>query len=202
MTAPILQLLLSFVLAFGAGPARNQSTEAERAGRIKAGMVLNFVRFTEWPSNAFPTQDSPILVVVVGVSEVTPHLDQTLVGQQVHGRKLRLIQMDYPAPEPGHEEPSEVALQEFHAALRKSHVVFFATEGRLEDTLDAIQGTSVLTLSDLGHFAQRGGMLGLTLRAGRVTFEANPDVIQASTLKVSSKVLGLARIVRQERRRR
>ena len=58
-----------------------------------------------------------------------------------------------------------------------------------------LQGAAVLTVSDAPRFAERGGMLGLVVREGRLAFDANAEAIRQTRLKVSSKVLRLARIV-------
>jgi hypothetical protein len=62
--------------------------------------------------------------------------------------------------------------------------------------LKLIENMPVLTTSDCRDFAVGGGMLGFIEDDGKIVFEANPEAIEKSDVEVSSKILRLARIVR------
>jgi hypothetical protein len=56
----------------------------------------------------------------------------------------------------------------------------------------------VLTVSDARGFAQAGGMIELYEDNGRMRFAINIDTLQKSGVKLSSRLLDLARIVKNE----
>jgi hypothetical protein len=56
-------------------------------------------------------------------------------------------------------------------------------------------GAPVLVVSDEAHFASRGGMIGFFRDADRVRFEVNPAAAEAAGLRISSRLLGLAKVV-------
>jgi hypothetical protein len=178
--------------------AWGQAPDPERLSRIKAGLVLNFVRYSEWPAEAFASDESPIAVVVLGKSGIEADLEKVLAGQKVRGRALQVRHVDYPQPQEGEATVSEDRLREFFSDLRAAHAIFVGDSER--DRLDAIlknmEGTDVLTISDIAGFAERGGMLGLVIRQERMAFDANREEIQRTRIKVSSHLLQLARIVK------
>lgn len=195
---PLLNAALLALLMVAAGlPAHGRQSEADRIEKIKAGMILNFVRFTEWPADRFESADSPIVIAVLGPDALEPILEQTLSGQTANNRRMRVVRLAYPFPGPGESAVSEAHLEEFVQQLRDSHVLFIAhTESsRVRNILGHVRGADVLTVGDAPDFAERGGMLGLAVRGGRMAFDANVDEIQDTRIRVSSKVLRLARIV-------
>jgi hypothetical protein len=197
MTSITLAMLLAFVTALVGGTGGDPATDAERAAKIKAGMVLNFVRYTEWPAESFAAEDSAIVITILGESKISKQLEETVKGQQVRGRKVEVKKVKYPQPSEGEKTVGEEQLREFHDKLRKSQVLFIGDDedGHVESVIKEMGTSSVLTVSDLGDFAERGGMLGLVIREGRVAFNINKTKVQSTLLKVSSKLLGLAKIV-------
>jgi len=68
-------------------------------------------------------------------------------------------------------------------------------KGRLTEILDTIKGAPVLTVADMDRFAHRGGMVNLYLEHNKVRFEINVKAAAEAKLKISSKLLRLAKIV-------
>ena len=62
----------------------------------------------------------------------------------------------------------------------------------------ALEGHSVLTVSDMEGFAQQGGVINLVIRNQRLGFEINEDAAQRANLKISSKLLKLAKVVKDK----
>ena len=82
-------------------------------------------------------------------------------------------------------------------ACRECHIVFVSQSenGRLDSILSVYKGRPILTVSDLEHFAQRGGTIALVTDDKRVRLQINPEVATAAGLVMSSKLLGLAQVV-------
>src|SRR5690348_13012564 len=66
-------------------PAR---AETSREYRLKAVFLYNFIQFTDWPTNAFESTDSPLVVGVLGTDPFGPFLDQTVRGEISHGHPI------------------------------------------------------------------------------------------------------------------
>lgn len=159
-------------------------------GAVKAAFVLNFARYTEWPSSSFVNADSPIEVRVLGDENVASALE-TLAGRAapIAGRRL-LVRSVRP------ERTGSQAWRRLVDDLRRSHLVFLGSEfpeKSLEPLLGELSGADLLTVGDLDGFAASGGMLGLVAEGERFLFDANAAAIAASKISVSARVLKLAR---------
>ena len=144
---------------------------------IKAAFLYNLAKFVEWP----PVRDSgPILLGVVGRDAFGVTLEQILQGKNLDGRPL-LIR---------HLARSE--------ELKSCHIVLIAEaeKGRLAEILGSLPDTSsVLTVSEIEGFAQRGGMVYLVIENKKVRFEVNLSTVSRAGLKISARLLQLASVV-------
>lgn len=144
---------------------------------LKVGFILNFTKYTTWPTAALNGRD----LLICGISE------QSLSGKlgSLRGRRLlgREIQVLVPT------RPAEWA---------SCQVLFIAAEERhrLETVLRMLAQAPVLTVSDAPGFTEEGGMIGLKPRAGRLRFEVNQDAARRAGLVLSSQLLKLADAVR------
>ena len=59
----------------------------------------------------------------------------------------------------------------------------------------SLQGASVLTVGDLDGFLDEGGMIQFLTENDRVRFAINANAAGRAKLKISSKLLSLARVV-------
>jgi hypothetical protein len=78
------------------------------------------------------------------------------------------------------------------------HVVFVSASER-EPTADLagrLKGRPVLLVGESDGFAASGGTIQFTIEDNRVHFVINPDAADRAGLKISSKLLALAKIVR------
>ena len=66
---------------------------------------------------------------------------------------------------------------------------------RIEDSLKALHGQPVLTVGDSSRFCDQGGMIKFLREDNRVRFEIRFDATEHAGLKVSSRVLTLAKTV-------
>jgi hypothetical protein len=65
----------------------------------------------------------------------------------------------------------------------------------LDAILRSLSAASILTVSDIQEFAQRGGMIGFTIEENRVRFAINVEAAERANVRVSSRLLKLAKIV-------
>jgi hypothetical protein len=158
---------------------------------VKAAFLVNFLRYTEWPDSSFDGAAAPFRVAVIGDAEVAEAL-QAVVRRstRVGNRALDVRSLRLPTRRLREGDPLPVELRDVHAV----YVGEFDDEstGRL---LEVLRDHDVLTVGGQSGFAALGGMIGLREAGSRIVFDANPEVIRRSSLRVSARVLRLARVV-------
>jgi hypothetical protein len=204
---PTLRAVINPVLLFSlwalAAPADGQGIDAERYARVKAGYVLNLVRLTQWPESAFADEEAPITIQLVGTDEMAPFLRELIRDERIEGRRVVLRELQHPLPRPG-QSADGVFIHALEQSLRSAHLLYVSAdeEARLQAIVEVAEPFPVLTVSDIPRFAIRGGMIGLTVRDGRIGLDANAERIQSSPVNVSSRVLRLASMVSNAQARR
>lgn len=174
-----LQVVLFSAAYVFPGPLPAQSRPPSEY-ELKAAFLLNFAKFIDWPESSFANAQSPFTICVLGMDPFGPALDSTLRGKIVGNRPVMLIRI------------TEIA------QARQCHVVFVAASEskRLPEIIDRLQNASVLLVGESEGFAEAGGAIQFTLEDNRVRFAINTDVADRTGLKFSSKLLALAKIVR------
>ena len=81
--------------------------------------------------------------------------------------------------------------------LRHCHVLFISASERQHSAqiLAGLHEASVLTVSDMDGFADAGGVMQFVMQENRVHFVVNLDTATQSKLRVSAKLLALARVI-------
>jgi hypothetical protein len=173
----ILLIAASAVLVAGVSPAR---ADASREYQLKAAFLYNFAQFVEWPADAFASGDAPIVIGVLGDNPFGGALEQAVRGKSVNGRGIQIRY--YPSIE----------------SIDRCHVLFVSSSQRF-NTAAVLQkaGDSTLTVGDYDGFTRDGGLFRFLTEANKVRFEVNLDAAQRSRLKISSKLLKLAKIYGQ-----
>ena len=146
---------------------------------LTAAFIFNFVKFTTWPADGL-SDGSPIVICVGGNQLVADALVQLTNSKTVEGHALAIRQTDLDRP------------------LTECHVVYGASlnANRAQELVRATTGHPILTVSDLEDFAERGGVANFYIDGGRMRFAVNPDAADRASLRVSSRLLRLADIVR------
>ena len=170
---------LCLLLAFLSGAHAQRPTEYQ----VKAAFLYNFAKFVEWPDSVFEDARAPIVIGVIGTDPFGTDLDQAVKDKIVRDRKL---------------EVRRIATLEESGAY--CHILFVsASESkRLRAILGSLRGRNVLTVGDMDGFCRNGGAVGFLLSRNKVRLEINADVVSRSGLRMSSKLLKLAIIVKDE----
>jgi len=159
--------------------------------QIEAAFLVNFVRFTEWPTDRFSDTGTPYVIAVVGGDDVaqTVRIVANAAGN-IQGRDIAVVRVDPVDVEGRQKQALDI--------VRGSHLVFVRSSDAdvRRQVLATVAGKAVLTVGDEPDFAARGGMLGLVQAGDHLAFEANLEQIQAAGVQLSAKVLKLARIRR------
>jgi YfiR/HmsC-like len=160
------------------GRTRAQSPTAGEY-QVKAAFLFNFAKFVEWPSSSLPDPSAPLRICILGRDPFGEELRNITKEKTVSGRKLQIDQV--------------VDLRQ----ARTCQILFIASseKAQLKETLDALQGANVLTVSDTNGFLEQGGMINFVLENDRVQFGVNRKAAEKAGLKISSKLLSVAKLV-------
>lgn len=162
-------LLLLFLLAgIGAMPCRAELSEQ----RVKSAYVFNFIKFVEWPATA--VTDNKIRLCVIGDNGLRSLLAM-LDGRRIGDRELQIV-------------------ADASGSLNACHVLYIGERERrrIPPIIKSLSDTSVLTISDVPDFAERGGGIGLLYRDDRMLFEVNLASTRKAGLRLSGQMLNLA----------
>jgi hypothetical protein len=93
--------------------------------------------------------------------------------------------------------PIEVRILRGTDGLSACNMVFIpiTEKDQTDNMLGRLRGSSTLTVGETAGFAARGGMINLTLEENRLRFEINQLAAERAGLKISSKLLSLAKLV-------
>jgi hypothetical protein len=168
-------VLMLFFASLGNLPAN--STAEEYA--VKAAFLFHFAQFVEWPEETFGDANSPVTYCTIGEDPFHGALDAALNGKTIGARSFRVQHF---------KQPQEI---------QGCHVLFIgAGEKRLRPAiLASARGNSVLTVGESEHFIQEGGMIGFLLEENKIRFEVNLEAAQKEKLRISSRLLALAKTV-------
>jgi hypothetical protein len=171
-----LALAASIFAAPGAS-ASACATDEVSAIAVKAAFLFNFAKFAEWPALR---SGASIIVCVIGDEEIAAALAGTVRGQNIGGH------------------PVEVSRPADSASWRACQLLFIADVAtrRSADGLVGVKTLPVLTVSDGKGFSETGGIIELFVENGRMRFAINMDAADRAGLRLSSRLLGLARVTR------
>ena len=146
---------------------------------IKAAFLYNFATFVEWPSSAFAGEESPFVVGVVGKDPFGPGLEEVFQGKTVGKRQI------------------VVRRSAEEGDLPVCHLLFIckSERERAPKILEYLKGVPTLKVADFPGFAASGGCINFFIEGKKVRFEINPESAKRANLRVSSKLLRLARVV-------
>ena len=70
---------------------------------------------------------------------------------------------------------------------------------RSAQLIDDLRNAPVLTVGDREEFALEGGVAGFFVDGARMRFAFNVDAVQRARLRISSRLLSLAKLVKDDR---
>ena len=179
---PTIRSLLSVSLAFSlplvSAPLRAQDSSVIEY-RAKANYLANFPSFVEWSPKALPPVTAPFLVCVFGEFTFGTSLAEITRGTAVQGRRIEIRWVR--------------KLQELSAC----QILFVSRSERkrYNQSLDAVRGRMVLTVGETPEFLDAGGIVSFSSQSGAIQFDVNLEAANKAHLKISSRLLALARRV-------
>lgn len=160
-----------FTLAPG---SRAQTAEES----VKATFVYRFASFIAWPLESFADSETPIRLCVIGADPFAQVLTRTVAAQRVDGRTFEV------------RSPSNVT------AASGCHIIY-VVGSRTEDTLRAVRGAPVLTITDGSAGSGARGIIHFVVVEDRVRFHIDDARAAESHIPIDARLLSLAISVRR-----
>jgi hypothetical protein len=146
---------------------------------VKAAFLFHFAQFVEWPAGSFKDGNSPLTYCTLGEDPFSGALDQSLSGKTIGTRALRVQHFKLPQEAQG------------------CQVLFLGASEtkKLSEVLASVSGRAILTVGETDHFAADGGVIGFCVEANKIRFEINLESAEKANLKISARLLALAKTV-------
>lgn len=170
-------LALTFSILTGLLLAQPAMALEQDEASVKAAFIYNFTKYVEWP----PETNGPLQICLLGEPDPLLTALTTLEGKQSQGSNIHVRSA-------GRDGTS----------LDGCRVIVVGTSEtvRVAAVLDNARKQPALTVSEIEHFAEGGGMIGLVVDGNRVQFEINTQAAQRANLRLSAQLLKLARKVK------
>jgi hypothetical protein len=147
--------------------------------RAKANYLANLPGFVEWPRETLPAGNAPFLICVFGEFSFGTSLAEITRGTTVHDRRLEIRWI--------RKLPELSACQILFVSLSE--------QKRYNQVLDAVHDKMVFTVGETPEFLDAGGILSFSGQHGSIQFDVNLAAANKAHLKISSRLLALARHV-------
>lgn len=157
------------------------AARAVEEAELKAAIVFNILLFVEWPAAALGATGMP-LRLCVGPNSSLREAFKPLDQREIRGRTLEL---------------RDLAVAD--AGRRPCHAVFIdaADRTRLAASLRAQRAAGALVLSDDADAPRDSTAIVLERVGNKIAFDVNLQPVRQARLQLSSKLLRLARVVRE-----
>ncbi|HLG99404.1 MAG TPA: YfiR family protein [Bryobacteraceae bacterium] len=149
--------------------------------QVKAAFIYNFAKFVVWPARVFTGPADPVSICILGADPFRGALEQVIRGKSVDGRGFFVRQLD-----------------EAESACN-CRILFVTASGhkRFHSLPENLKSIGVLTIGEAPGFAVEGGIINFKLEGGRIHFEINREAAEQQQIRISSKLLNLAEIVKE-----
>jgi hypothetical protein len=156
--------------------------------KIKAGLVYNLLKYTEWPkTTSTPTAGTQnpgnragetLHICVLGDDPFDGYLSP-LAGRTAQQAIISIAHVTQI------QQTSEC----------KVVIVHRNQEFQLRQLLNFLQGKNILTISDMAQFAEQGGMVELTRQNEKINLHINTESLISARLAIDERMLKLAKII-------
>jgi len=157
-----------------------QSIAVNREYAIKAAFLYHFLTYIDWPEESLNDPQQPFVIGVYYEDPFGAVLDKIAETKQVGGRTIEIRRL---------ESPNQ---------LLECHILFVprsVPSEKQKTVLKALDNSHVLIVGETEDFIERGGSAQFYVEGNKIRFAFNTDAVNRSELKISSKLLSIAKVV-------
>lgn len=153
--------------------------QAVSEDQVKAAYLYSFAKFVEWPAGTFTGPSDPIRLCILNSRSFQAQLNKIAGNKQIAGHPVLVI-----------------FVQDAKQA-RGCHELFIDSSQSqgTPQIIDALRGTSVLTVGDTNSFVEQGGIINFIVQEDHVQFQVNQKAALKAGLRMNSQLLSVARHV-------
>lgn len=150
---------------------------SQREYALKAGLIFNFALYSQTSNSVLV--DIPHYVICSSSKSFVEVAQKTLAKKKVKQRNVRVT---YITPNKMTES--------------MCHIIFFNDNDTYNNYLTSQRKKTIhsMLIGEMPNFIDLGGHINFIQVSGKIRFEINPEQLQASDIKVSSKVIRLGKI--------
>ena len=172
-----LKILLLLFLLFILHPIHSSLGDNISQHEVEAAFIYNFIKFVEWPQDSHLSNDGITICVF---------------GEGKTGKAINVLQSsDY--------ETKGVLLRKVNSVenIDNCHILYInpSKKQSFNEIINNLEGKHILTISHEDGFAKKGGIINFFIENERINFEINLKAANEAKLKISSRLLNLAKIV-------
>jgi hypothetical protein len=163
------------------GAADCSAQPVARAGeyQVKAAYLYKFVNYIDWPPQSFSAADDRLVIGVAGADAMAGELASVVAGRSVNGRRVTVRKLQPGDPVGG------------------LHMLFIGEDPgtRTAEVLAAAKGQAVLIVTESEHAFSLGSAINFVVVDDKVRFDVAPRPAESVNVKISSRLLAVARRV-------
>ena len=174
-----LLFIAGSILIFSSLNAYSSANEKNLEYKVKAAYLYNFTKFVKWPDDVLSNTQKKTLNICILGKDPFGHAIDLLLNKTAQGHSVAIEYIKEVNP------------------TTQCHVVFItrSKSNKIEQILSQLSEKNVLTVSDIDQFAIKGGCISLQVFKGKVRFNVNKKAADNADLKISAKLLELAKAV-------
>ncbi|MEP6874235.1 MAG: YfiR family protein [Burkholderiales bacterium] len=174
-----MTLLTAMLVASVSTVCWGQVATTASESQVKAAFLYRFLGFVEWPAQAFERADSPLVIGVLGADALADELEAVVAERVVRGHPV---------------EARKIRRGDSFAGL---HVLFVgqAAGAAFPSLISASKGGALLAVTESEEALAQGSMINFVVVDNKVRFDVAPGPAELRNLKISSRLLTVARRV-------
>jgi hypothetical protein len=175
-------LLLVAVLCLGSAARAQDEVSSGQIQlyeqKIKAGLLYNFLKYTNWPLTTISRSGGSLRVCLLGNDPMDNYL-YPLQGRTAQQYTITITRIDNVS------------------GIDGCNLLFIhrSEEDSLSNILQLVKGRHILTISDIDEFAAQGGMVEFGMEDQRINLLINRRAVTAAGLNIQDRLVKLAKLV-------
>lgn len=194
-----LMLLALVLIATSMATLAAAGDAANREYRIKAAFLYNFIKFVDWPKEKMADSNEPIVIGIIGSRDFVKAFEP-VKHKKIKNRRISIKYFE------GYEKLKKSPTgnnsqwNQRMRTLKNCHVLLLCSSDEipidnLRQIIGELNASPVLTVGETRDFLESGGVVNFLMEDKKIRFEINAAAAENSKLRVSSKLLRLAKRV-------
>ena len=161
---------------------RGSAAAAPTEYQVKAAFLYNFAKFVDWPTAGSRNETETVAICIMGDDDLAKELDEIAKGATAGDRTIAVRRIK-------------------NVEGGGCQILFLgkSVDDRFRTIIAGLKAGPVLTVGDADNFLRVGGMIKFFIEDRKIRFEVNLDAVEKSPVRVSSKLLKLAKAVHEGR---